>query len=273
MQKKHELVKELIDTLHLTLHPQAVKMTTDEDVLPESAIIASENLGHLAYCQAQALAKRNGKTVYMRREDHWCWASLVGFGMVDCSPDTPAFEEIARNLGIADLDQARAFFAHFPMLPYGKYSGTLVGPAESADFEPDIILISCDNNFQLRTLLWAIKNRTGHTLQVKLDAIDSCIYTIVEAMLTGDYKVAIPDPGDQERALSGAHEIILGVPADRLEELVEGLRAINKMHVGYDDMEYFMKYDYERPPFYNRLFEIWGLGTGRDWDRGETANS
>lgn len=271
MRNLHENVLEIKKSLNLTLYPQAVKMIEREEDIPLSAIRAGEEFGHLAYCQAQAMAKRNGKTVYIAREDHWCWASLVGFGMVDCNPDSAAFEEIAHNLGIGDISKARDFFAAFPMLPYRKYIGTVVGPAETADFEPDVVLINCDNNYQLRTLIWAIKNQTGQALHVKLDAIDSCIYTIVSSMLTSNYSIAIPDPGEQERALSGANEIILGVPLQRLEELCQGLRAISAMHVGYQDMQYFMKYDYERPPFYNRLFKLWGLESGRDWDRGETV--
>ncbi len=271
MTKLNEEIMEIQSLLKLTLNPQAVKMIEKPEEIPEEAQIASETTGHLAYCQAQALAKRDGKTIYMEKKDHWCWASLVGFGHVDCSPSTPAFEEIARNLGIADLDEARAFFAKFPMLPYGKYIGTVVGPAQSVSYDPDVVLISCDNNFQLRTLIWAIKNKTGKLLEVSLDAIDSCVHTIVTSMLTGEYTVAIPDPGDQERALSDKNEIILGVPAARVSELLDGLRTICAMKVGYQDMQYFMKYDYERPPFYNRLYELWGLETGSDWDRGDSG--
>lgn len=269
MTKLNEQIQEIISLLELRLNPQAVKMIERPEDIPAEALIAAKEYGHLAYCQAQALTKRDGKTVYMEKKDHWCWGPLVGFGLVDCSPSTPAFKEITRFLGIADINAAKEFFSHFPMLPYGKYIGTVVGPAQSVSYDPDVVLISCDNNFQLRTLLWAIKYKTGKMLDVSLDPIDSCIHTIVTSMLTGEYSVAIPDPGDQERALSDKNEIILSVPAEKVSELHEGLKAVCGMKVGYKDMQYFMKYDYERPPFYNRIFELWGLETGRDWDRGD----
>ncbi len=269
MPNLNEQVKQIMELMDLRLNPQAVKMIEREDQIPASAVWAGRDIGqHMAFCQAMALTKREGKTIYMERKDHWCWAPLVGFGHVDCSPEAPSFEEITKNLGIADLNEAKQFFQHFPMLPLGKYIGTVVAPAQSADFEPDVVLFNCDNNFQLRSFIFGIKNQTGKMLDVSLDAIDSCIYTIVKPMLDGEYAVAIPDPGEQERALTDKNEIILGVPASRMEELLTGCQALSGMKVGYRDMKMEMMYDYVRPPFYNRLFELWGLGQGRTWDRG-----
>ena len=265
MSAWNEKIKDICGMLQLELHPQAVKMLTDEDEIPASAIKAGEKYGHLAYCQAQALAKRDGMTVYMGKNDHWCWATLVGFGMVDCSPESPAYETLMPVLGLKDVSKAPEFFAEFPMFPYGKYSGTVVGPAETADFEPDVILINCNNNFQLRTLFRAIKNQTGKMLDVQFEALDSCVYTVVKSIITGEYTVAIPDPGDQERALATNNEIILGVPFSRLDELYAGMLEMEKGFGSYKSARICMEYDYPRPPFYNRLFELWGLEKGRDW--------
>ena len=160
MSAWNDKVKDIISWLSLELNPQAVKMLTPEDEIPASATKAGETIGHLAFCQAQALVKKQGQTIYMGKKDHWCWATLVGFGMVDCSPESPAFEALLPFLGIQDASKAPAFFAEFPMLPEGKYSGTVIGPAASAEFEPDVILLNCNNNLQPRPLPMAIKNQT-----------------------------------------------------------------------------------------------------------------
>ena len=135
-----------------------------------------------------------------------------------------------------------------------------------ADFEPDVILFSCDNNFQLRTAIWAIKNMTGQMLDSSFDAIDSCIHSIVTPMLDGKYRITLPDPGDQERALADKSEIILTVPFAKLPEIHAGLAAMDKYGMGYKGYKLEMKYDFARPPFYNTLYELWGLDTGKDWD-------
>lgn len=269
MNQVNRFADEVKTFLDLKLEIQAVKFISDEAQVPDCAVRAAEKIGHLSLCQAFALAKRQGKTVYTTKASEWCWAPLVALGYVECRPGSDSFEAIVRNLGIASMDEAEDFFTHFPCLPLGKYRGVLVGPAATADFAPDVLLINCDNNFQLRTLNWAIKYKTGKMLDVSLDPIDSCVYTLVKSMLTGEYTVAIPDPGEQERALSDKNEIILGVPAAKMDDLLEGCRFLADNRIGYRDMQMQMEFDFERPSFYNELYSIWGLGQGRLWDRGE----
>lgn len=268
MTKVNSFANEMKAFLDLKLEIQAVKFITDETQVPDYAIRAYEKLGHLSLCQAFALAKRQRRTVYTTKKSEWCWAPLVALGYVECRPGTDSFGAIVRNLGIADMEEAAKFFGHFPKLPEGKYCGVLVGPASTVDYEPDVLLINCDDNFQLRTLNWAIKYKTGKMLDVSLDPIDSCVYTLVKSMITGEYTVAIPDPGDQERALSDRHEIILGMPVSKIDDLREGCEFLKGRGLGYRDMQMEMEYDFRRPPFYNELSRIWGLDEGRLWDRG-----
>lgn len=267
MSKVNEQAQYLKDYLDLTLEIQAVKFIEDPAEVPPEAIDAAKELGHLSLCQAFALAKRERKTVYTSKAAEWCWAPLVALGFVDCTPGSDSFEEVAGYIGVPDPEEARKFFAHFPTLPRGKYCGLVIAPARTASFAPDVLLVNCNNNFQLRALVGAIKYKTGKMLDVSLDMIDSCVYTLVQSMITRDYTVAIPDPGEQERALSDSGEIILGVPAERMDELIDGCRFYEKIRLGYHDMQRGMQFDFERPPFYNRLFEIWGLDQGKVWSK------
>jgi hypothetical protein len=53
-------------------------------------------------------------------------------------------------------------------------------------------------------MVWAIKNMTGQLVSTQLDAIDSCMYSCVLPLKTGEYRVTLPDVGEYERA--GADE-------------------------------------------------------------------
>ena len=262
----NEAAKRITDFLDLTLNIQAVKLIEDPADVPESALIARDAIGHLSLCQAFALTKRQGKTLYTDKSSEWCWAPVVGLGYAPTGPDTACFHEISRLLGIQDQEQADRFFEEFPRLPVGKYQGVLLAPAKTAEFEPDVLLINCDNNFQLRALLSAIKYKTGKLLEVHLDPVDSCVHTLVAAMVKQDYTVAIPDPGEQERALSGSNELIMAVPAFKLPDLLEGLDFLETWHMAYHDFRPEMMFDFPRPPFYNKVFESWGMEQGKDWD-------
>ena len=265
MTKYNEAALRLKDFLDLKLNIQAVKLIEDPADVPANAEIASKTVGHLSLCQAFALTKRQGKTLYTDKTSEWCWAPVVGLGYGDTSPGTKAFSTIARLLGIQDPAKADEFFAKFPRLPLGKYQGVLLAPATEAEFTPDVLLINCDSNFQLRSLLSAIKFKTGKLLDVHLDPVDSCVHTLVAAMITKDYTVAIPDPGDQERALSQPNELIMAVPVEKLDDLLEGLDFLDKCHMAYRDMCAEMKFDFPRPPFYNEVYAEWGMDQGSDW--------
>ena len=265
MTKYNQAAQRLKDFLDLKLNIQAVKLIEDPADVPANAEIARDAFGHLSLCQAFALTKRQGKTLYTDKSSEWCWAPVVGLGYGDCSPGTGSFQVISRLLGIQDPEQANRFFADFPRLPLGKYQGVLLAPATEAEFEPDVLLVNCDNNFQLRSLLSAIKYKTGKLLDVHLDPVDSCVHTLVAAMITKDYTVAVPDPGDQERALSDRNEIIMAVPVEKLDDLMEGLDFSEKCHMAYRDMFPEMHFDFPRPPFYNEVFAEWGMEQGGDW--------
>lgn len=258
--------RELHELLMLRYEPIAIKMIENLSDVPENAANPKRDLGkHMCLCQAYALARRNKKAVYMDKDSEWCWNPLVTFGHVDASPGTKTFDILCGFIGIRDKDAAEAFFAEMPKLPFGKYKGLVVSPLCDSDFEPDLVLIYA-NPAQTRMMVGGVKQMTGKLLDTQLDIIDSCAYSTVVPLLTGQYRVTFPDPGEYERALADEDEVILSVPGGRLEELVTGIRRNAEHGLGYKNLNKEMMLDFPRPPFYNELFELWGLERGEDWD-------
>jgi len=93
----------------------------------------------------------------------------------------------------------------------------------------------------------------------QFDAIDSCAFSIVPVVQTGEYRITIPDPGEAARAFTGEDEIIFSVPAAKLAGLVEGLRQLDARKMGYRHAGVEMMPDFTRPEFYRKLYEKWGL--------------
>ena len=259
MTKFNEAALQIKDALDLKLHIQAVKLIEDPAEVPPEAVRAKDAYGHLSLCQAFALTKRQGVTLYTDRSSEWCWAPAVGLGYVDCSPGTKSFDIISRLMGIEDPEKSAQFFTDFPRLPMGKYQGVLLAPATEASFEPDALLINCDNNFQFRTLLSAIKFKSGKMFEAKLDSVDSCMHTLAACLVKKDYTMAVPDPGEQERALSDKNEMILAVPKEKLDDLMAGMNFIGLIHMNYKGFHAEMNYNFPRPPFYDEVFRDWGL--------------
>ena len=270
--------KEIEEILRLDSYPIAVKMLQKEEEIPAEAVRPKRDRNqHLAQCQAFSLSRRDGQTVAMLKEDHWCYAPVIGYGLVEqpeffkkgglYSPHIGDDPEIAEALG----ETGAKFRGHFlekpelaknmtfPCLEAGKYSGCLTAPLSKTSFEPDAVFIY-SNNAQLRNILMAIKYKEGIHVKSEFDPIDSCIYSLVP-LIEGkqNYIITIPDPGEQERALTDENKIIFSLTKDKVKPLVEGLRHYEEIKLGYTHLTKLMQADFEQPKFYQVLFKRWGI--------------
>jgi len=238
--------EELERLLLFRTSPLAVKMLANEEEIPEEAVRPRRDHGfHLSQCQAFAMSRRQRITVTMLKEDNWCWAPLIGFGLVDPQA-AENFEATKKQVKI------------LPRFEYGKYLGIASAPLRTASFEPDVVLIY-SNTAQLRSMLLAIKYKEGVLVSSQFDPINSCVYAVAQVMLTGQYLVNVPCAGEQQRAMPGEDELIFSVPGDKVEDLVLQLRQSEKMKAGYAYSGFEMRPDFPRPDFYKELFRIWGL--------------
>ena len=238
--------EELERLLLLRTSPLAVKMLEKKGDIPASAVRLKQDRGiHIAQCQAFAMSRRQKETVAMLKEDHWCFAALIAYGLVD-KPDDPELQR----------------FVSFPTFKKDKYIGIVSAPLRTANFEPDVVLIY-SNTAQLRNMLLPLHFR-GEESQVDCHFFPpACAYQIVPVMSSGRFMVTLPDPGDYHRALAGEDEIALSVPKDKIEKLVEGVREIEegelKEYFSYARANMYMMHDFPQPEFYQTLFKRWGL--------------
>ncbi|MBR6522808.1 MAG: DUF169 domain-containing protein [Oscillospiraceae bacterium] len=266
IQQYNEYGKFLDDTLRLETYPIAVKFFDNLEDIPKNAIFPKRDMGkHMAFCQAKAMTRMRGMTIALTKEDHWCWNPLIAFGMVDCTPGTDYFNVIKKYIGVP-ADKADEFLANFPRLELGKCKAVVTSPLHIAEFEPDVILVY-SNTMQLNMMLRAVKSMTGTYVKSEFDGIDSCAYATVPPVLNGEYRVTVPDPGDVERARAGKDEMIFSIPPHKLEEVCTGLKGFEKFHMDYRNTPWLFPFDFERPPFYNEVFEMWGLEKGEDWNK------
>jgi uncharacterized protein (DUF169 family) len=234
--------EELEKLLILRTSPLAVRMLETEADIPVGAVRPKKDQGiHIAQCQAFAMSRRQKLTVAMLKEDNWCFAALIAYGLVD-RPDDPEFQR----------------FVSFPTFERDKYIGIVSGPLRTANFEPDIVIIYA-NTAQLRNLLIPT-HFIGKEARVNSHFFPpACAYQIVPVMADGQLMVTLPDPGDYTRALAGEDEIILSVPKDKIGMLVEGVRQFEQSEFGYSRALMYMQHDFPHPPMYQTLFKRWGL--------------
>lgn len=235
--------KDLETYLKLKTSPIAVKMLEKEEDIPEGALRPKRDRGqHLAQCQAFAMSRRQRMTVAMLKEDHWCWAPLMAYGLVE-DPHHPIVDALTS----------------LPRFELGKYIGMVTAPLSSATFEPDMALIY-SNTAQLREMISVPKFVEKTTVKSEFDPIDSCVYSVLPVLNDGQYRITLPDPGEYSRAWAGDDEIIFSVPKDKIGKLAEGVKRSAEMKQNPDDWSHMiMRPDFPRPDFYKELFKKWGL--------------
>lgn len=251
----------------LRTKPIGIKFLRPDEEAPANAISPTKDLKcHMAMCQAKAAARREGKTIVMAKEDHWCWNPLIVYGLVPCEEGSKEFDLVSQFIGVKDPVAAKKVISGFPKLKYGEFDRLVVGPLDVAEFIPDVVLMYCVPA-QLRSMLYPAKQEFGGIIPSSFDAMDSCAYAVTNPILDGNYRVTVPDPGDYERALTAEDEMIFSIPIARLEAFTELAKAARTHSMGYGQLKMNMEYDFARPPFYNDLFAMWNLPQGKDWDR------
>ena len=246
---------ELLSLLALKTSPIAVRFLRSASEVPEGALCPRRDRGyHIAQCQAFGLSRQQRQSVALLKEDHWCWAPIDAYGLVPPLTEPPA----AASAMVSSPDAARRLWAKYPRLEYGRYVGTVTAPVETANFEPDLVLAYM-NSAQLRSCLLAIKYTEGALVRSEFDPIDSCVFCTIPTLLTGEYRITMPDPGDYERAMASEDEIILTVPAAKLDSLVAGLQRFKRQGTTSRPRATEIQPDFPQPPFYRDLFRQWGL--------------
>jgi uncharacterized protein (DUF169 family) len=248
---------DLEKSMYLRTYPIGIKMLKSEAEIPQGAVRPKKDRGeHLAMCQAFAIVRRQGVTLAMFLEDHWCFEPIISYGLVETPKNY--LEGFAASFFMADKEAAAKHAREIPRIPYGMYSGMVFGPLRSINFVPDITMIY-SNTAQLRHMLLALRYKNGYQVTPTLDPIGSCVQSVVPSLLNKECWVSVPDPGDYERAMVGEDEMILTVPSTRLQELMDGVYHFEKSNRGFRRFTYSIRPDFPQPPFYQDYFKEWGL--------------
>jgi len=223
----HRYADELERRVRLQTFPLAVKLLESEKSVPKGAERPLQDFGYrLALCQGYALSRKEGKTVAMFKEDMWCFEPIIGYGWAE--PPQYFLDGYNRYpQDVEDLDAGKNYVSDFPCLPPGRYRGVVSAPLLKASFQPDLVILYC-NSAQLSLLLLAREYKDGHDLNCHLSSHAACVYAVVPSIESGNSQIAIPCRGDRYSALAGDDEIIFTVPTGKLEELLEGLRHVEK---------------------------------------------
>jgi uncharacterized protein (DUF169 family) len=226
-KKFHDYAGELEKRLRLQSYALAVKMLKNEKEIPQGAERPLKDYGHhMPLCQGFALSRKEGKIIAMFKEDMLCFEPIVGYGW---EPPPQYFMDGNNRYpqDVKDMEAGKNYASDFPKIETGKYKGVVSASLSAVNFTPDVILMYC-NSSQLSLLLLGREYMDGHDLPCHLSSHAACVYSVAPAIIGGQYQVAVPCRGDRYFAMAGDEEIIFTVPTPRIEDLLMGLRHLEK---------------------------------------------
>jgi len=223
----HEYAEELERRIRLQTFSLAIKFLEKGADAPAEAIRPLRDFGHpIPLCQGYALSRKEGMMLAMFKEDMLCFEPIVGYGWAE----TPQYFLDGYNRfpqDVKDLAAGKNYASDFPRMAVGKYIGVLSAPLTTVSYEPDLILLYC-NPVQLNLLLLGREYKDGHDLKCSLSSHAACVYAVVPVMENRECQVAIPCRGDRYFALAGEDEIIFSISTQKIEDLLVGLRHLEK---------------------------------------------
>lgn len=260
MVKIEELNKQAVEIerlLRMKTQPLAVKMLEKKEDIPQGAKRPIKDLGyHLALCQAISMARRQGMSLALLKEDMWCPEPVIGLGMAEA----PQYFLEGHNRyphSTRNLEAGATWAKSLPRLETGKYMGVSVAPLATANFMPDLFVLYVDGA-QLNRLLVAKNWMDGGDITSTLSGHAACVYTIVPVLESGQLQIACPCLGDRRRGFASDDENIFSGPITLLGELLTALRSFSNAGEGLP-ISHLVLPEYKLRDSYVKIAKMMGM--------------
>jgi uncharacterized protein (DUF169 family) len=223
MKDYAELSKKMMYILGLKKEPVAIKLIKKGESLPEGYKVSETPLRH---CQS-VMKARDGEMICLPAEKNACpvGSSALGEGPL---PEKVRAGEFHHNMGMYDTPEAAAkTMAVRPQLPPGTVIATAVAPLSKTKVDPDVIVVTG----QPEQMFWLVPAATtfteGGRVTVEMAAVQAaCADSTVVPYITGNINISLGCLGCRKTSSIGPDEMIVGIPAKKLEALVAALEKM-----------------------------------------------
>jgi len=223
MANYEELSSKLKTLLGLKGSPVAVKLVQSRGDIPAGVPELKEKVRHCEMVQKA----RNGDVFYATRDQHACAGGAGALGIME-TPEKIKTGEFYFGLGrFKTLDSAKKTMAAVPRT--GKnFVASMYAPLEKASFEPDVIVIIGTPKQLLKIAQSNIYHEGGRNVASFSGIQSLCADAVAAPYNTGELNATFGCDGSRKYAKIADEELIVGIPAAKLESVVEALEKISK---------------------------------------------
>lgn len=216
--------KELIKLLGLKGSPVAVKMVKNSDEIPETWEKMPETKRHCEFIQN---ARLEGDAGYATSEEHMCkgGAGVMGIGQLP-----PSVVDGTMYYKLGNFKTAEGALDTVEAIPQSseEYYASLYAPLETANFEPDVVVLVLNPKQALR-VSQAYLNAKGGRISSDYSGIQSlCADAVVAVKERGVPNMTLGCNGSRGYAGVGDGEVVIGIPPENLKDIVEALKTFHE---------------------------------------------
>ena len=238
MTKWKELTQDLNELLQLDSRVISVKRMEKKEELKDIEGVETPK-GGFTFCQLPYLVRKQGKTVGITKDDATPLAEKMQlrYRCLRVQGLAPADEE--------QIDSEAKGFAGFWFNDYKTAKDALSGypqpsaiealvmsPLDEEKYEPDYLLIYA-NGGQMTLLMNGLQYFDYEAVQSSFTGEGSCADALPRCVVTGKPSLCLPCVGERGFGLVNDDEMVIALPADKLETTVKGLKALKKIGLGY----------------------------------------
>jgi uncharacterized protein (DUF169 family) len=213
----------LKQTLKLSGSPVAFRFVTKKEEIPAGMEKFDKTVRH---CTMAGLARSEGKIFYATSENHECNGGAWSLGLREIT-ETLKNGDFYYKLGKFESSAAcKRTIDRVARLETGITYATLYAPLEKAPFDPQVVIIIA-NPWAMLKLSQAALFRLGGRIQAEFAGIQSvCADACAQTYLNGHINFSLGCDGSRKFSGIGDGEMVMGIPAEILPELVESLRVV-----------------------------------------------
>jgi len=233
-----ELSNDLTELLQLDSRIVSVKRMENKEGLKDIPGVEKPK-GGFTYCQLPYLVRKQGKTIGITKEDATPLAEKMqlGYRCLRVQGLAPADDEQVdreakgfTGFWFADYETAKEALSGYPQP--SAIEALVLSPLDEEKFEPEYLLIYA-NGAQMTLLMNGLQYYTYEPVQSSFTGEGSCTDALPRCVATGKPSLCLPCVGERGFGLVNNDEMVIALPADRLERTVKGLKTLKENGLAY----------------------------------------
>jgi uncharacterized protein (DUF169 family) len=218
-----EAAETLKKLLKLNGSPVAFRFATKKEEIPEGMQKMDKTIRH---CAMIGLARKEGKIFYAVSENHECNGGAWSLGLREIT-ETLKNGDFYYKLGKFESSAAcKRTIDRVARLGTRETFATLYAPLEKTPFDPQIIVIVATPWAMLKIAQSSLF-RVGGRINAEFSGIQSvCADACAQTYLNGKINFSLGCDGSRKFSGIEDGEMVMGIPAELLPELVEALNVV-----------------------------------------------